>query len=59
MTTLHILTNPSAITHTRYRMEPFNVAAMKFISNMRNRGYDIVHYGHQSAQVECENEIYH
>ena len=57
MTTLHILTNPSAITHTRYRMEPFNVAAMKFISNMRNRGYDLVHYGHQTAEVECETEI--
>jgi glycosyltransferase involved in cell wall biosynthesis len=38
-------------------MEPFNVAAMKFISNMRNRGYDMVHYGHQSADVESENEI--
>ena len=57
MSTLHILTNPSAITHTRYRMEPFNVAAMKFISNMRNRGYDLVHYGHQSAEVECETEV--
>jgi len=57
LSTLHILTNPSAITHTRYRMEPFNVAAMKFISNMRNRGYELIHYGHQSAEVECETEI--
>lgn len=57
MTTLHILTNPSGITHTRYRMEPFNVAAMKFISNMRTRGYEIVHYGHESADVECENVV--
>jgi glycosyltransferase involved in cell wall biosynthesis len=57
MTTLHILTNPSGITHTRYRMEPFNVAAMKFVSNMRNRGYNIIHYGHESAEVDCENEI--
>jgi glycosyltransferase involved in cell wall biosynthesis len=38
-------------------MEPFNVAAMKFISNMRNRGYELIHYGHQSAEVECETEI--
>jgi glycosyltransferase involved in cell wall biosynthesis len=57
MTTLHILTNPSGITHTRYRMEPFNVAAMKFVSNMSNRGYNIIHYGHQSAEVDCENEV--
>lgn len=57
MTTLHILSNPSGITHTRYRMEPFNVAALKFIENMKKRGWDIIHYGHESAQVDCENEI--
>lgn len=57
MTTLHILTNPCGITHTKYRMEPFNVAAMKFITNIKNRGFDLVHYGHQSAEVDCENEI--
>lgn len=56
-TTLHILSNPSGITHTRYRMEPFNVAALKFIENMQNRGYNIVHYGHESAGVTCENVI--
>ena len=55
--TLHILSNPSGITHTRYRMEPFNVAALKFIENMKKRGWDMIHYGHESAGVECENEI--
>lgn len=55
--TLHILTNPSAITHTRYRMDPFNVAALKFIHNMKSRGWDMIHYGHESAEVDCENLI--
>jgi len=55
--TLHILTNPSGITHTRYRMEPFNVAALKFIDNMQQRGYNLVHYGHESADVACENVV--
>ena len=32
--TLHILANPFGITNTRYRMEPFNVAVLKFIENM-------------------------
>lgn len=54
-TTLHILTNPSGITHTNYRMEPFNVAALKFIENMQHRGYNVVHYGHESAGVSCEH----
>lgn len=56
-TTLHILTNPSGITHTRYRMDPFNVAALKFIENMLTRGYNIIHYGHESAEVPCENVV--
>jgi len=55
--TLHILANPYGITHTRYRMEPFNVAVLKFIENMVPRGYDIVHYGHESAGVNCENVV--
>ena len=55
--TLHILSNPSGITHTRYRMEPFNVAALKFIENMKQRGWDMVHYGHESADVACEHEV--
>lgn len=38
-------------------MEPFNVAALKFINNMVPKGWDIVHYGHESAEVSCENEI--
>jgi glycosyltransferase involved in cell wall biosynthesis len=55
--TLHILTNPSAITHPRYRMDPFNVAALKFIKNMKKRGWNMIHYGHESAEVECENVV--
>lgn len=55
--TLHILSNPSAITHTRYRMDPFNVAALKFISNMKGRGWKMIHYGHESAEVDCENIV--
>ena len=54
--TLHILTNPSAITHTRYRMDPFNVAALKFMNNMGSRGWNMIHYGHESAEVPCEHE---
>jgi len=57
MTTLHILSNPSAITHTRYRMDPFNVAALKFIENMKQRGWNMIHYGHESAEVDCDNEV--
>lgn len=52
---LHILANPHGITDLRYRMEPFNIAVAKFITNMTHLGWDITHYGHELADVACEN----
>lgn len=52
---LHILANPHGITDLTYRMEPFNVAVSKMISNMTKLGYEIMHYGHELSQVVCEN----
>ena len=51
---LHILANPHGITDQTYRMEPFNIAVAKMISNMTARGYEIMHYGHELSQVDCE-----
>ena len=62
---LHILANPHGITDLTYRMEPFNIAVAKMISNMTNLGYEIMHYGHELSRVDCEtvpvvhsNEVY-
>ena len=52
---LHVLANPFGITHSRYRMEPFNQAVLKFITNMIPKGYEIIHYGHESSEVPCES----
>jgi len=52
---LHILANPHGITDPIYRMEPFNIAVSKMITNLVPRGYEIVHYGHELSQVACEN----
>jgi glycosyltransferase involved in cell wall biosynthesis len=38
-------------------MDPFNVAALKFITNMQSRGWNLIHYGHESAEVPCENLV--
>ena len=51
---LHILANPHGITDLTYRMEPFNIAAAKMIANMVPMDYEIVHYGHEQSQVDCE-----
>ena len=52
---LHILANPHGITDLTYRMEPFNIAVAKMIANMVPMDYEIVHYGHEQSQVDCEN----
>lgn len=52
---LHILANPHGITDLTYRMEPFNIAVSKMIVNMTQRGYQVLHYGHELSQVACEN----
>jgi glycosyltransferase involved in cell wall biosynthesis len=52
---LHILANPHGITDLRYRMEPFNIAVSKFISNMSQYGWEMTHYGHELSQVACEH----
>lgn len=54
--TLHILTNPWGITDLRYRMEPFNIAAHKFVTQMMARGWNIIHYGHELSTVTCQHE---
>jgi len=53
--TLHVLANPNGISAPRYRMEPFNQAVIKFVRNMTPLGWNIVHYGHQSSEIDCEN----
>ena len=62
---LHILANPHGITDPVYRMEPFNIAVAKMITNLVPRGYEILHYGHELSRVDCEtvpvvhsNEVY-
>lgn len=56
-TNLHILSNPYGITSPLYRMEPFGQATLKFVNNMQNRGWNLIHYGHESSQVNCENVV--
>ena len=53
--TLHVLANPFGITDPKYRMEPFNIAVGKFIRNMKQYDYNIIHYGHESSKVDCEH----
>lgn len=54
---LHVLPNPSGITHTEYRMDAFNIAVLKFAKHMQKFGHELIHYGHESSEVDCENVV--
>lgn len=57
MPTLHILTNPVSPVHIDNRIDPFSIAAIKFIENMSRLGWNCVHYGIKGCQVPCETVI--
>lgn len=52
---LHVLPNPSGITHPDYRMDAFNIAVWKFTRHMQRLGHEVIHYGHESSAVDCEH----
>jgi glycosyltransferase involved in cell wall biosynthesis len=54
MNTLHILTSPTSPVHINNRIDPFSIAAIKFIQNMQRLGWNCVHYGIQGSSVDCE-----
>ena len=55
MPKLHIIPNPCGITNTKYTFDPFNIAVHKFIRHMKGYGWDMIHYGHELSDVDCEH----
>lgn len=55
MTTLHILPNFDSATTLESRMDPFAVAAYRFIEYMGQRGWNMIHYGLPGSKPLCEH----
>lgn len=51
---LHVLANPRNATGLMNRIDPFAVHAYKYIKHL-SQHYEIVHYGVEGAQVDCEH----
>jgi glycosyltransferase involved in cell wall biosynthesis len=54
MPTLHILTSPNSPVNIINRIDPFSIAAVKFIKHMQLLGWKCIHYGIAGSQVDCE-----
>lgn len=57
MSTLHILGNPTGPVNIKNRIDPFAIAVIKFVENMKQLGWDCVHYGTVGCKVDCETVI--
>lgn len=57
MPTLHILSNPSGPVHIDNRTDPFSIAVIKFVNNMKALGWNCIHYGLIGCEVDCETVI--
>lgn len=54
MITLHILSNPNGPVNFNNKIDPFSIAAWKFIYFMQKRGWNCIHYSVPGANVPCK-----
>jgi glycosyltransferase involved in cell wall biosynthesis len=57
MNTLHILGSAKSPVTIFNRIDPFSIAAIKFIENMTQRGWCCIHYGIAGCETPCETVI--
>lgn len=57
MKTLHVLSSPYQPVHKNNTVDPFSPIVFKFIKNMTQLGWPIVHYGMEGSEVDSENVI--
>lgn len=53
---IHVLSNPNRPTTTKYAdYDPFAIMTHEYVHNMKERGYEIIHYGLEGSDVDCEH----
>lgn len=57
MPKLHILSSPDRPVHIDNRIDAFAIGVIKFVENMKQYGWECVHYGIAGCQVDCETVI--
>lgn len=57
MPRLHILSSPDRPVHIDNRIDAFAIGVIKFVENMKQYGWECIHYGIAGCQVDCETVI--
>lgn len=53
----HVLPNPAVVTSTDYLSCAFTQKALRFCKMMKERGHEVIHYGHEESNLDCTEHV--
>lgn len=53
----HVLPNPAVVTSKEYLSCAFTQKALRFCKMMKERGHEVIHYGHEESNLDCSEHV--
>ena len=53
----HVLPNPAVVTSKDYLSCAFTQKALRFCKMMKERGHEVIHYGHEESNLDCTEHV--
>ena len=53
----HVLPNPAVVTSKDFLSCAFTQKALRFCKMMKERGHEVIHYGHEESDLDCTEHV--